>query len=301
MKNLACLLFAVCIALINALASFAVEALPSSNRSGGAFENLSPLAREIATLTGVAVELQKLQAAQSEQLNESSLQGEAKRQKLIYIRGKINSIVQAANLQINSTRGRVEASIAQADELRALITERRNRLTHRNSQINLLSGGVTKIAGYSIALAKLTDIPTNVLEVFDGTVQTSLTGLALRQEQQEAKLEHGMPAILESFLNEAAVGKHYPQSIWKYMNNVEPGKNKSRRQEVIDSWQRTGILAREKKVVGQSKTKRNITIELLDQRVAMLSDLKSLVTEMHNGLMELGDAIVSSYSEDPQW
>lgn len=263
---------------------------------------LTVTAREIADLAGITPVLTELIDAQRSQLNtdQPSLASIAHRQKLIYLREKLNALVQAANLQINSTRGKIDAATAQADELRAYITERRNRLTHKTSQVNLLSGGVTKIVGYSIALADLPSIPTNVLEVFDGTVQTSLTGFALRQEKQEAKLEHGMPQILGAFLDERRYDNQFPNSVWQFLNNSAPGSVQavSRRQALIKTWQTTGVLVRAR-VDGQVKPKRNVTIELLDQRLAMLSDVRSVVSEMHYGLMEVSDAIMQSFANDP--
>jgi hypothetical protein len=265
--------------------------------------SLTPAAHEIADLMGISPLLVQLIAAQKVQSSDLTLVAVSNRQKLIYLREKINSLVQSANLQINSTRGKVETSVAHAEELRAYITERRNRLTHRNSQINLISGGITKIVGYSIALSPLSDIPTNALEVLDGSVQTALSGLALRQEKQEAALEHGTPPILQSFINATNTSEHYPEHVWKFMSSTELGEPRetSRRQQVIDGWQKSGMLAKEKTVGAQERTKRNVTIELLDQRLAMLSDLKSLISEMHNGLMDLNEAIVDSFEGDPQW
>lgn len=237
-----------------------------------------------------------------------------KKQRIIYIREKLNSLIQATNLQINATRGKVDKAIASADESRALLTERRNRLTHRNSQVNLLSGGVTKIVGYSLALSPITDIPTNVLEVFDGSVQTSLSALALRQERQEAKLEHGLPPILDAFLTANKSSFYFPDSVWHYFADTAPGGSVSsvmdttpsstpatgsRRQRLIADWQRTGVIAKARVNNPDARTKRNITIELLDQRMAMLSDVKSLIEEMHFGLMEVSNAVVQSYASDP--
>ena len=258
-----------------------------------------PNAQEIADLAGITPVMQEIETEQRTQpADPNSLAAISKKQKLIYLRQKLNTLVQALNLQINSTRGKVDEAIAGADETRAYLTERRNRMTHRNSQINLLSGGATKIVGYSLALAPtVTDIPTNLLEVFDGSVQASLSGLALRQERQEAKLEHGIPPILDAFLSDSKGPTAYPSSIWRYLNQAPSSSaiTKTRRQHLIDNWQRSGVLAR----VNQTKAKRNLSIELLDQRMAMLSDLKSAIEEMHYGLMLLSDSIVVSYNSDP--
>lgn len=277
-------------------------------------QSFSPVAREMCDLSGVTPVLNDLKNAQQSVASDPASLAE-KKQRIIYIREKLNSLIQATNLQINSTRGKVDKAIASADESRALLTERRNRLTHRNSQINLLSGGVTKIVGYSLALSPITDIPTNVLEVFDGSVQTSLSTLALRQERQEAKLEHGLPPILDAFLTEKQASVYFPNSVWRYFGDTAAGGSQvnsvmdsipnntpntgSRRQRLIADWQRTGVIAKARVNNPEARTKRNITIELLDQRMAMLSDVKSLIEEMHFGLMEVANAVVQSYGSDP--
>lgn len=263
-----------------------------------ALEKFTPSAKEIADLAGITPVLQDLQREQKAPVTMSPLSLAAlnRQQRIIYLHEKLNTLVQAINLQVNSTRGKIDMAIANADETRALLTERRNRMTHRNSQINLVSGGITKIIGYSLALSPLTDIPTNVLEVFDGSVQTSLSGLALRQEKQEAKLEHGMPAILESFLNEAQGKTAFPPNVWSYLNELPATslRAKSRRLALIGNWQKAGMIEK----AHQTQTKRNQTIELLDQRKAMLSDFKSVIEEMHYGLMELNDSIMLTYKAD---
>lgn len=302
-----------------ALPSGAAVEYPSANPSHPGLSSsepvvsrLTPEARELADLGGITSLLQELENEQKA-INAAgkdkaiSLPVLARRQKLIYIREKLNTMIQAINLQINSTKGKIDSEIAKADELRAYLTEQRNRVTHRNSQINLISGGITKIVGYSIALSPLTDIPTNVLEVFDGSVQTGLSGLALREERREAKLEHGMPGILNEFMSSTSSSSsvHFPTLIWGYLNQAplaEPaaaGAKLSRRQQLITNWQKNGITSR---ASGQQKAGRVlVTVDLLDQRMAMLTDVNSLVAHLHSALMLLSQSLVSSYAQDPEF
>ena len=271
---------------------------------GPMVSNLSPAAREISDLAGITLILNQLDSEQKSVVaSELSLQELAKRQKILYLRTKVNALVEAINLQIDAALGRVESTVAQTEELHAYIAEERNRMTHRTNQINLISGGVTKIVGYSIALAPITTIPTNVLEVFDGAVQSGLSAMSLRQQQQEKKMEQGVPPILESFLNNTPKIDQYPPGVSIYMNHVPPGSNtnKSRRQSLIEGWQSTGILARSNQTQVLTKTKQSMRMEALDRHLAMLSELKSHISEMHNGLMELSNSIALSYSVDPIW
>jgi hypothetical protein len=268
--------------------------------STASISNLSPLAKEIADLSGITPILKQIEKEQkTAQNNELSLQALAQNQRLIYLRGKLNALMQAINFQVSATHSRMEFAMAQADELRAYITEKRNRITRRNSQINLVSGGITKITGYSLALGPITSIPTNVLEVFDGSVQASLSALTLREQQKEKKLEHGMPSILNSFLNDKETPSEYAPGVWIYLNHLPPGSTtqKTRRQTLIENWQKTNILTYSRDTHNTSKPKTD-TSELLDQRLAMLSDLKSEISEMNTGLMELSNAIAQSYAND---
>jgi hypothetical protein len=275
-------------------------------------KNLSPGAREIADIAGITpllVHLEKTQAYIStlpdSETSETSLKSISAKQKLLYLRLALNTSIQSLNLQINATRGTIEATIAQADGLRAYITEQRNRITHRNTQVNLVSGGITKMVGFGIALApNITSIPTNVLEVFDGGVQFGLSTLALHEQHREKLLEHGVPTLLESFLENRTLGQ-FPQSIWTYLSHPPIGGSTtySRRQLLIKTWQDTGILPKTNRhaVKAQTQETQQLTVDLLDQRLAMLYDLKSVVSQMHTELMELSNSILKSYSEDPVW
>jgi hypothetical protein len=270
---------------------------------------LTPHARELADLASITTLLNDLDEAQrncalAQKTAAGSVEDLTRKQRLLYIRTKLNTFVQATNLQINSTKGILDSAIAQADDLKAFLTEQRNRVTHRNSQINLVSGGVTKMVGYGIALADLSAIPTNVLEVFDGGVQSGLSSLALREERREGKLEHGMPVILQAFLD-GKPDPHFPWLIWRYMNDSPAGegtlKGQSRRQIMIANWQKTGITTRATGMPKKQTGKVMVTVDLLDQRMAMLSDVNSLVSKMHAALMSLSDAVSASYTRDPEF
>jgi hypothetical protein len=274
----------------------AVSDAPKAQPANSIVSSLSPEAREIADLADITPVLEQLESLRnSPTTNELSLNSLARTQKIIYRRGQLNALIQAANLQISATRVKIESATAQAGELRAYITEKRNRITHRNSQVNLISGGLTKIVGYSIALAPITTIPTSILEVFDGGVQATLSALALREQRQETKLEHGMPPILVSFLNNTRDPHSLAPGVWMYMNHPPPRARirESRREILIAGWEKSGMLHDTPK---RSKSKSAESIELLDERLAMLTDLDSTISEMHSGLMELSNAVARSYS-----
>ncbi|MBX9723743.1 MAG: hypothetical protein K2X81_20220, partial [Candidatus Obscuribacterales bacterium] len=63
-------------------------------------EHITPAAREMADLAGISSLLQQLEQAQkSLSNNDGSLASVAKMQKLIYVRTKLNALIQAENVQ----------------------------------------------------------------------------------------------------------------------------------------------------------------------------------------------------------
>jgi hypothetical protein len=191
-----------------------------------------------------------------------------------------------------------------------MISDLRARILRRNSFINLISGGLTKIGGYSVALTPATLIPTNILEVFDGTVQTSLSAMTLQQQREESKLSKERPPILSSFLRGDNLSTHqFPETVWTFLNEKAPSSadGKSRRQRLIDHWIEIGRLSngqrlRKPRSSGSpisSSLGPRVRLDELDDTVAMTSDLKSVVAGMEEGLMTLGVMSRDSYLDDP--
>ncbi len=284
-------------------------------RSASVFE-LSPELTQIAHITGALPVLEQIHSQQEEfksrNLSPSSTEYLAKRQKLIYLRQKLNQAMETANLEVNAVRGQVEAEMAQLHELQATMVEKRARALRRNTIINFVSGGVTKIVGYSIALGG-TDTPTNILEIVDGVIQCSLMGVTLKELHDESHVVRRMPDLLNVLHTDKDPSSVYPQQIWVYLNepNMPPSGDAavvSRKQFLVSEWDKRGIFARRDRAARlQTGSVRNnislarITPQLLDDRMAMLSELRSVVSQMHLSLMKLSQVCGKTYEDDPSF
>ncbi len=268
---------------------------------------LSPDAEEVAEITGVLpiYEAIKTEQVAAKGIVESDLSAKAMahRQKIIYLRTKINQYMESATLDINFVSGQLDSGSASLAHDKATINDERARILRRNSFINLFSGGITKIGGYSSALTPASLIPTNVLEVFDGGVQTGLSALTLRQQHNESNLLQSAPPILTSFISgNKMVHDFYPDSVWTYLNATVGNGPMSRRLLLIKHW--TSVHKAASKIGGaQATSSFSTTVRMnltdVDQTIAMLSDLKSLIGGMDQGLLELSQVIKRSYEDDP--
>ena len=284
--------------------------LPSDSELNAA---MTPSAVELADMTEVSALLDRLRREQqrARQMGAADTTPEhlLTVQRLLYVRSKIDVYIQTASLEIGSVIGKLNSGLADLADRKALIADTRARTARRTSFINLISGGLTKIGGYSIALTPATLIPTNVLEVFDGGVQTSLSVFTLKQLKDEQRLGKARPEILKVFLSGNNLTTHmFPATVWTFLNRVPPlsKDNKTRRQVLIDSWVKIGRLSdgrnqnlarRQNNSLSPAQESR---LDALDDTVAMTSDLKSVIESMETSLMELGQAYRDSYKDDPE-
>jgi hypothetical protein len=292
-----------------------IRRLPAETASAPENATISNLPfdlEQIATITGALPILQRLYAVQAELRNartsEITLEYLAKRQTLIYLHQKLIHVLDTANLEVNASRGQIEAEMASMQQLRARMMDDNARVLRRNTIINFISGGITKIAGYSIALGT-TDVPTNILEVFDGGVQCTLSGMVIKQLHSESESVKDVPDVL-AVLDQPGVGQRvYPPQVWAYLS-ASPGNGSvhvSRRVMLTSGWEGRGIISRRDKAFRQVKsghfhndmTLARMAPQLLDDRDAMLAELRSTVSQMHKGLMQLSQISKKSYDDDP--
>lgn len=274
--------------------------------------NLPPDLEQLATITDLLPVMRSLYAVQM-QLKSTrpavTLEYLDSRQKLIYLRQKLLHFLDTANLEVNSSRGRIESEMAQMHELRARMVDENARTLRRNTIVNFVSGGITKIAGYSIALGG-TDTPTNILEIFDGSVQCALSGFVMKQLHSESESVKGVPTLI-SILDQSNTIQHvYPPQVWRYLCEVPPGSTSSvsRKAQLVTGWEARGITSRTDRATklrnGHFRSELSLARmapQLLDDRLAMLSELRSTVSQMHHGLMQLSQISKKSYDDDPSY
>jgi len=279
-----------------------------------AAENLPPVLLQIARFTGafpIMREIESLQRdlKQSNEAVSNPFSYLAKRQKLIYLREKLNNVLETSNLEVNATRGQIEGLMSEVQTQQAKMVEKRARTLRRNSIINFVSGGLTKLVGYSIALGG-SDTTSNILEIFDGGVQCTLSGTVIKDLHSESHVVGKMPAMLTQLDRSDDPDGVYPRQVWNYLNASASGDaGAARREELTKNWERRGFYEHHSKFRNLKENSNlqghlalaRITPQLLDDRQAMLSELRSTVSEMHASLMELSLRIKQSYSEDPSF
>jgi hypothetical protein len=268
---------------------------------------LTPTVKEVAQIIGAQPLLEQLHKEQVlvNECTPHTIECIERRQRVLYVRQRLVQLLDTSLYEINSVKGMIDASNANLADVQAVLNEHRARTIRRNSVINFVSGGITKMVGYSIAMAPVSLLTTNTLEVLDGGIQSTLSGLTYRDQHAESQMLKNVPDFLGVILDEPGVSSSdYPPSVWRYLNSVAPESTAklTRKQVLVKSWKSNGILLESPKrnqlFNGKPAVSSGVAGKWIADHSAMLYDLKSVVSQMNDGLMALSELVKQSYNQE---
>lgn len=221
---------------------------------------------------------------------------------LLNVRQELLETVLTLGYETNTFAHRVDADIARANAIGAILAQKRNRAILLNSLGDLLSGGVTGVISGALEVANVNKLSADTIDTAEGAVQSGLAIIALKQQQGEKRVEQGIPNILARLINEDHSTKIlYPESVWIYLNSPPYGSKdgKTRRQMMVDKWMSCGFCLNRKRLFRLSPDKRaalivgthahdfRVTSDLVEDRMAMLTELRATATQLDNNLLEV--------------
>jgi len=200
-------------------------------------------------------------------------------------------------LEAHSVLARIDSEMTYADEAREKLEAARDRAVTLNDLTNFLSTGAITTTGSSIQIAH--NAAGNLVQAAGGLNSIALSARSLMKQRGPRPLVSAkQPNMLAKPLGfEVELAVDYPVSIWAYLNSPMPGTNVTRRSALIKRWYA------EKNFVGNAKERMaqlsgvkedfRSTIELLDTRRDMLSELRAEISKIDIDLLELLNAIDS--------
>lgn len=211
----------------------------------------------------------------------------------------------------------LEEEIAKADSINAMIAARRDRALKLNTYGDLLSGGVTGIVSGGLAIADVNHLSYDTIDTIEGFIQTGLAIMSLREQKGEKRIEKGIPNILSRlFEPEKGPSAAYPDCVWKFLNSPasHASGSQTRRENLINRWSKHGFCVshhhkyhrrgnpvneRQARITNASMANYRVTAELVEDRTAMLHELRSTVTRLDVIMLEIllymrGNSLASS-------
>lgn len=243
-------------------------------------QGLSPDARQLAQLIGITDKLQQLADSAGN----------------IQLRQELTEIVLTSMLEVRSAVGAIDVEIARADDLHAILERRRDKALKLTSIAQLLTGVFNGVTGNAMEVRneKLT-LPAQILEICDGATQTGLAAMALQQQRGEQHQVEPMGTMLARLFDKSGKNTDFTDIVWAFLNSVPPGDSRTRRDSLIDGWMKMGIIRKHSQTkwdnhlghITRGSTAIRTTIDVLEDRDAMLHDLRAAVSEMDLQLLQI--------------
>ena len=179
-----------------------------------------------------------------------------------------------------------------------LRSQRDRAIGATNVAVLAVGTGLGIVSGV-LQFSKTTSTAGNASGFAAGGISTLFSLRSLRQVQGGKRPAWVLPNLLAAFVGQPEEQhSHYPDDIWAYLNGVPPGgaSQASRREQMLAEWVAEGRIGpldspqSKRKIILLTSTNaadRNLKIELLNERAAMLADVRNRVSLMKRDLRDL--------------
>jgi len=290
-------LFSTCPAQESHLAT--AEAQPrraDTQSSGGEGSRLSPNTLQMARIIGVKSDIEKvfsLAAAKGAgvapvlSLEELSL------------RQQITEAVVAASLDVDSVLAEIDYEREQTVELRSLWRYKRDRAIGSTNLAVLAAGTGLGIVSGLLQFSKTTSSAGNAIGFAAGGVSTLFSLRSYRQVHGGKRQAWVLPNMLAALLGQPEEQhSHYPDDIWAYLNSVpsDAASQASRKEQMLAGWAAAGRIGspdspqwkrRIALLTSTNAADKDLNVELMNERAAMLADVGDQVSLMKRDLADL--------------
>lgn len=281
----------------------AVQSTPAAQ-----MPTLSPGATEMANQLGLMSQIERLyRLPKSERGSGAVMSIEA-----LSLRQDITEAVIACSLEIDGITAEIDGELSQVVAIRDQLELRRDHALTLNTIANVVASGFGGIVGTALQFNNNTANLGNGIGVIGAGVSTVLSLIGLRQQRGgKGSLGVAPNLLAKLFDKKPEFHSDYPTEVWTYLNAVPPTdtRRETRRALLVKRWTELGHVdlastpkaQRKIELLTSSISQQNqLTIDLLNDRAAMLSDVRAVVSLMKRDLSKLVLALRPQRAEGKQ-
>ncbi len=225
---------------------------------------------------------------------------------MLKVKGRYNSILFKASLEIDSFESVLQKEINQYHEVQMVLSEKANKRINMTNFASFWSNGALwavaeafDIPTYRNPLAKLS-IVSGSTGILAGIIPSAFSLYSLPfLSSKQYPMENDPNMLAPLFNYQIPPNKQYPLLIWKYLNHkaIESNSaNLTRREILINNWIKKGFILNENNVKAKETLdiicstvtqKKGFRLTTLGYRESMLSDVSGLVSNLKIYLQEL--------------
>lgn len=217
----------------------------------------------------------------------------------LLLRQQISETILAASLDVDSVLNKIDYEREQVTELQTLMLSQRERASGNTNLAILAIGTGLGVISSTLSLTNGTSKVGDAVGIGAGGLSALLWLRSYRQQRSGKRPMWTLPNMLAPILGETEpLGSYYPDVIWTYLNSV-PSEGKvrsSRKNQLLEEWLAANRIASSH--APQSKQKiallistdaadKNIHLDTLSERMAMLADVRDRVALMKADLSNI--------------
>jgi hypothetical protein len=232
------------------------------------------------------------------QLNEL-VRNQSETSEITQLRQVIIEKVLAASLEVDATIAQIDNEIAQSNEVRGYLSDRRDKAVNRANLLSIVSGGTLGATSAGLQLPSGDNKASSIVGIAGGVLSSTLAISGIRAQKGGTRLFDFNSNMLAELLDRSTLpDSRYDPIVWGFLNDVAPTDEDglTRKGRLIQTWitlKRTDppstSAGKDKidRVTSQPSDKLPLTIDDLEDRSAMLADVRAKISFLKRDLAAL--------------
>ncbi len=255
---------------------------------------LSPEAKQVAKQIEVTPLIERLRSGRAA--------GASMSLETLVVRQEITEKVLAASLDVDGVSAIIDTEVEQIRAIRSDLQSRRDKAQNIINVASLVTGGAFGVVNTALQFSSKTANLGNGIGVGGGAASVVLSIIGIRQQGERRSLGDSPRMLARLFGRQPdaseATPSAYPEEVRLYLNSAPPSQatKGTRREQLIAKWRSEGKLKQDRSLKGGGSVdalsgnisqSRKLSINELDDRVAMLMDVRAQVSLMKRELGEI--------------
>jgi hypothetical protein len=219
--------------------------------------------------------------------------------KITPLRQVIIERVLAAALEVDATIAQIDNEIAQSNELRGYLSDRRDKAVNRANLLSIVSGGTLGATSAGLQLPSGANTASSIVGIAAGVLSSTLAVSGIRAQKGGTRLFDFNSNMLAELFDRSTLGdSRYDPIVWSFLNDVAPMDEEglTRKERLIQTWitlKRTDPpststgKSKVDRVTSRPSDKLALTIDDLEDRSAMLEDVRARISFLKRDLAAL--------------
>ena len=228
--------------------------------------------------------------------------------KLMPLRQNILEKVVSASLQVDATIAQIDNEIAQSNEVRGYLSDKRDKAVNRANLLSVVTGGTLGATSEGLQLPSGQNKTSSIVGIAAGAVSSSLAISGIRAQKGGTRLFDFNSNMLAGLFDRSTLDdSRYDPIVWSFLNDVAPTDQDglTRKLRLIQTWitlKRIDLPSTSAgknkidRVASQPSEKVLLTIDDLEDRAAMLADVRAKVSFLKRDLAALLSSLPADVS-----